>query len=108
MINVFEILRKQPKVQNTEFTKIVFIHSVTTYLLNKTKTNFVALLAPLGSLLNTFHIQVPINDLKALKRTYTTNDVLIQLAEIIINSSGYNDNLLVLLKTLITYENNIK
>ena len=105
MLNIYEILRKQKRVQNTEFTKIVFIHSVTTYLLNKTKTNFVALLSPLGSLLNTFHIQVSTNDLKALKRKYTTNDVLIQLAEVIINNSGHNDNLLVLLKTLITYEN---
>ncbi len=105
MINIYQILKIQKRVENPEFTKIVLIHAVTTYLLDKNTTNFVEILKPCGALLNTFHVQVSSNSLKPLKRKYSAKDILNQLAEIIINHSGYENNLLVFLKTLITYEN---
>lgn len=101
---MISIIHKQPKVQNLELTKIVFLNSVTTYLLNKDEITFKAILKPLGTILNTYHIQVTINDLKVLKRKFTIKDILFKLGEIIINNDGYKNNLIPFLRILITYK----
>ena len=102
---MIEIIRKQPKVQNIELTKIVFINSVTTYLLNKDETSFNAILKPLGSIINTYHINISINDLKLLKQKFTIKDILFKLGEIITNNDGYKNNLIPFLRILITFKN---
>lgn len=100
---MIEIIRKQPKVQNLELTKIVFLNSVTTYLLNKNETTFNAILKPFGSIINTYHISISINDIKPIRKRISKQDILIHLAKVILNESGYNINMLALLKYLVTY-----
>ena len=100
---IHNILIVQQKAVDKEKTKLVLISNIITYLLEPTKTNYIAVFTPLGQLLKTYSINVTLNDLRLLKQTKSNNDILYNLADIIKNHTGYNNNLLFLLKNLITH-----
>lgn len=98
---IYNIIRQQKKTNDPIRTKTELVYMVTGYLLFD--NNFNDLLRPLGQLLITYRVVISKNDLAPLKINISKNDVLTQLAKVILNTDGYDKNLLALLKTLITY-----
>lgn len=103
---MYELLRSQPHVQDTNLTKLVLINLVSVFLLSTSKTNLNAIIKPLGSLINTYHIDIIPQDIKPLRTKIYRNDITRALCRCIINDGGMNDNLRYLLKLLVSYENN--
>jgi len=102
---MFENLRSQPRVQDTNLTKLVLINLVSVYLLSTNKINLNAIIRPLGSLINTYHIELVSNDIKPLRTKIYRNDITRALCRCILNEGGMNDNLKYLLKLLVSYDN---
>lgn len=105
-MNTYEILRTQPRTENPSFTKMVMLHSITKYLLEKNDTNFIAILKPLGSLMKYYHIVLSPKSCITLKQHKTDHDILLMLPELIVSNQGYKNKLIPFLMNLQSHFNN--